>query len=105
MMDRVPVAQVIYNRIAQKPATVCETIWALGGSQFQWVRNRGVIPGERYRDVWRDVQSDAVAFMNNRPADKTRGATFFYNPSKCHPEWARTGQVTLRLHHVYVRMN
>jgi spore germination cell wall hydrolase CwlJ-like protein len=103
MMDRIPVAQVIYNRIAQKPATVCATIWALGGTQFPWVRHRGIIPRERA--AWQNVQADAVAFLTDRPSDNTQGANFFFNPLLCHPRWARAGRVTLRLHHTYVRID
>jgi spore germination cell wall hydrolase CwlJ-like protein len=101
--DRLAVAQVIYNRAKQTDSSVCATIWALHGSQFQWVKYIGDLT-PREIAVWQHIQDDAVAFVRHRPADITSGATLFYNALLVRPAWANNGQVTIRLSHTFIRV-
>jgi spore germination cell wall hydrolase CwlJ-like protein len=85
--ERLAVAQVIYNRAVRTDATVCATVWAENGTQFQWVKSSSTIV-PREAAIWRAVQESAVRFARHRPADSTHGATNFYNPALCSPNWA-----------------
>lgn len=102
--ERLAVAQVIYNRAIQADSTVCSTVWADHGSQFQWVKSTGTIV-PRERSVWEAVQTSAVRFVRHRPADSTHGATNFYNPALCSPNWANDGHVTVSLRQVFLRID
>src|ERR1700685_3362122 len=35
--ERLAVAEVVYNRAVHTDSTICGTVWADNGSQFQWV--------------------------------------------------------------------
>ncbi len=101
--ERIAVAQVIANRAQRTGASICATIWADRGSQFQWVKG-GITIMPRELTIWQSVQNDAVAFIAHRPPDLTRGATLFYNPALAAPNWIKRGaQVTLCLHQVFLR--
>jgi N-acetylmuramoyl-L-alanine amidase len=100
--ERVAVAQVIYNRALHTNASVCATVWADGGSQFQWVRAIGrLVPREL--SAWEAAQAVALRFARHRPADNTHGATNFFNPALCSPDWARSGRVTVQMRQVFLR--
>lgn len=101
--DRLDIAQVIFNRAIQNETSVCATIWAKRGSQFQWVKHASLMPHELV--AWQQVQSDAIEFMHHRPTDGTQGATFFYNSLLCQPDWANAGEVTVRLQHTFIRVD
>jgi hypothetical protein len=102
--ERVAVAQVIYNRALHTDSTVCATVWAENGSQFQWVKSSAtIIPREL--SVWEAVQGSAVRFALRRPADSTHGATNFYNPALCSPNWANAGRVTVSMRQVFLRID
>lgn len=101
--ERLAVAQVIYNRAVHTGSTVCATVWADNGSQFQWVKSTATIV-PRELSVWKMVQYSAIRFAVHRPADMTRGATNFYNPVLCSPNWANDGQVTALFHQVFLRI-
>lgn len=101
--DRQGVAHVIYNRAKQTELSVCATVWARHGSQFQWVKNVAAIT-PREIDAWGIIQADAVNFAKHRPRDFTHGATYFYNPTLCTPPWLAFGVVTAHYQHVFVRM-
>ncbi len=101
--ERLAVAQVVYNRAVHTDSTVCATVWADHGSQFQWVRSSTtIVPRERL--VWEAVQNSAARFARHRPADSTHGATNFYNPALCSPNWANDGIVTVQLRQVFLRI-
>ena len=102
--ERLAVAQVIYNRAIHTDSTICATVWAENGSQFQWVKSTATIVPKETR-VWQAVQYSAVSFARHRPADKTRGATNFYNPALCSPNWTDAGKETVRLHQVFLRID
>ena len=45
--ERTAVAQVIYNRALHTNVSVCATVWADNGSQFQWVKaSATIVPRE-----------------------------------------------------------
>jgi N-acetylmuramoyl-L-alanine amidase len=102
--EHLAVAQVIYNRAVHSDSTVCATVWADRGSQFQWVRSSATIV-PREPTVWKAVQNSAVRFAHHRPADNTHGATNFYNPALCSPNWANEGHVTVSLRQVFLRID
>jgi spore germination cell wall hydrolase CwlJ-like protein len=100
--DQLAIAHVIYNRMKQTGYSVCATVWADGGSQFQWVRH-DVTPHELAS--WRIIQTLALGFMRHPSVDITYGATHFYNAKAVSPAWAHDGHVTMKLHHTFIRMN
>lgn len=102
--ERIAVAQVVFNRMVVSHGSICATIWAHQGADFPWAKRslREIIPHEI--DVWEEVQYLAIKLSRHRPADITRGATFFYNPKLCKPNWAQEGEVTLRLQNIFIRM-
>jgi spore germination cell wall hydrolase CwlJ-like protein len=102
--ERLAVAQVVYNRALHTDSTVCATVWADNGSQFQWVKSAATIV-PRERSVWEAVQASAVRFARHRPVDSTHGATNFYNPALCSPEWANEGRVTVSSRQVFLRID
>jgi spore germination cell wall hydrolase CwlJ-like protein len=102
--ERLAVAQVIYNRALHANASVCSTVWADNGSQFQWVRSSGTIV-PREISAWEAVQSSAVRFAHHRPSDITHGATNFFNPELCSPDWAKAGRVTVSMRQVFLRLD
>lgn len=102
--ERLAVAQVIYNRAEHADSTVCATVWADHGSQFQWVKSSATIV-PREPAVWEAVQNSAVRFARHRPADNTHGATHFFNPALCSPNWANEGHVTIALRQVFLRID
>jgi hypothetical protein len=102
--ERLAVAQVIYNRAVHTDSTICSTVWADNGSQFQWVKSSAsVVPREL--SVWEAIQFSALRFARHRPIDSTHGATNFYNPILCSPNWAKEGHVTVSLHQVFLRID
>jgi spore germination cell wall hydrolase CwlJ-like protein len=102
--ERLAVAQVVYNRALHTDSTICATVWAENGSQFQWVKSSAtIIPREQ--SVWEAVQGSAVRFARQRPADSTHGATNFYNPTLCSPNWANEGRVTVSFRQVFLRID
>ena len=102
--ERLAVAEVVYNRAVHTDLTICGTIWADNGSQFQWVKSSDTIV-PRELAVWQAVQFSALRFARHRPTDSTHGATNFYNPLLCSPEWAHDGQVTVSLRQVFLRID
>jgi spore germination cell wall hydrolase CwlJ-like protein len=102
--ERVAVAQVIYNRALHTDSTVCATVWADNGSQFQWVKaSATIVPREQ--SAWLAVQDSAIRFAQHRPVDTTHGATHFYNPVLCAPNWATSGHVTLAMRQTFLRID
>ena len=97
------VAHVIHNRSKQDNASLCATIWAKHGSQFQWVKHPArLVPHEV--EIWQDIQWAALDFVRREPADFTHGANMFYNPHKARPRWRHAGHVTLRMSHTFLRI-
>ena len=102
--ERVAVAQVVYNRAVQTNSSICATVWADNGSQFQWVKSSAtVVPREP--SAWQAIQDSALRFARHRPLDSTHGATNFFNPELCSPSWAKAGQVTVHLRQVFLRID
>jgi hypothetical protein len=100
--ERMAVAQVIYNRALHTNTSVCATVWADRGSQFQWVRaSATIVPREP--TAWQAAQTGALRFARHRPADNTHGATNFFNPALCSPDWAKSGRVTVQMRQVFLR--
>jgi len=102
--ERLAVAQVIYNRAVHSDSSVCATVWAGNGSQFQWVKSSATIV-PREQAVWEAIQNSAVRFARRRPLDSTHGATNFYNPALCSPDWAKAGQVTVLFRQAFLRLD
>jgi N-acetylmuramoyl-L-alanine amidase len=102
--ERLAVAQVVYNRAVHTDSTICATVWADNGSQFQWVKSSStIIPREMF--AWEAVQNSAVRFARHRPVDATHGATNFYNPALCSPNWANKGHTTVTFRQVFLRID
>ncbi|HEX3575022.1 MAG TPA: cell wall hydrolase [Rhodopila sp.] len=102
--ERTAVAQVIFNRALHTNASVCATIWAGHGSQFQWVKaSDTLVPRESA--AWKADQDSALRFARHRPADTTHGATNFFNPALCSPGWSKAGHVTMLLHQEFLRID
>ncbi|HEY1413715.1 MAG TPA: cell wall hydrolase, partial [Rhodopila sp.] len=102
--ERTAVAQVIYNRALHTNASVCATVWADNGSQFQWVKaSAAIVPREP--EAWRADQDSALRFARHRPVDATHGATNFFNPTLSSPDWSKAGRVTMLLHQVFLRID
>lgn len=102
--EQLAVAQVVYNRALHANASVCATVWADHGSQFQWVRSSATIV-PREISAWEAIQGSAVRFANHRPLDITHGATNFFNPELCSPAWAKAGRVTVSMRQVFLRID
>jgi spore germination cell wall hydrolase CwlJ-like protein len=102
--ERLAVAEVVYNRAVHTDSTICGTIWADNGSQFQWVKSSDTIV-PRELAVWQTVQFSALRFARHRPTDSTHGATNFYNPLLCSPDWANDGHVTVSLRQVFLKID
>jgi spore germination cell wall hydrolase CwlJ-like protein len=102
--ERLAVAEVVYNRAVHTDSTICGTVWADNGSQFQWVKSSDTIV-PRELGIWQAVQFSALRFARHRPADSTHGATNFYNPLLCSPDWANEGRVTVSLRQVFLRID
>jgi spore germination cell wall hydrolase CwlJ-like protein len=102
--ERLAVAEVVYNRAVHTDSTICGTVWADHGSQFQWVKSSDKIVPREFA-VWQAVQFSALRFARHRPPDSTHGATNFYNPLLCSPDWANEGQVTVSLRQVFLRID
>jgi spore germination cell wall hydrolase CwlJ-like protein len=102
--ERLAVAEVVYNRAVHTDSTICGTIWADNGSQFQWVKSSDTIV-PRELAVWQTVQFSALRFARHRPTDSTHGATNFYNPLLCSPDWANEGHVTVSLRQVFLKID
>jgi spore germination cell wall hydrolase CwlJ-like protein len=102
--ERLAVAQVVYNRATHTGSTICATVWADNGSQFQWVRSTATIV-PREISAWQAVQDSAVRFARHRPVDITHGATNFFNPALCSPDWAKAGRVTVLMRQVFLRLD
>src|SRR5271166_4957446 len=66
--ERLAVAEVVYNRAVHTDSTICGTIWADNGSQFQWVKSSDTIV-PRELAVWQTVQFSALRFARHRPTD------------------------------------
>ena len=56
--ERLAVAEVVYNRAVHTDSTICGTVWADNGSQFQWVKSsehhrpaRVTLFGRRFNSV------------------------------------------------------
>ena len=102
--ERLAVAEVVYNRAVHTNSTICGTVWADNGSQFQWVKSSDTIV-PRELAVWQAVQFSALRFARHRPTDSTHGATNFYNPLLCSPDWANEGHVTVSLRQVFLKID
>ena len=102
--ERLAVAEVVYNRAVHTDSTICGTVWADNGSQFQWVKSSDTIV-PRELAVWQAVQFSALRFARHRPTDSTHGATNFYNPLLCSPDWANEGRVTVSLRQVFLKID
>jgi N-acetylmuramoyl-L-alanine amidase len=102
--ERTAVAQVIYNRAVHTDSTICAIVWADNGSQFQWVKSSATLV-PRDLSAWKAVQNSAIRFAHHRPSDITHGATNFYNPILCSPNWANDGQVTVLLRQVFLQIH
>ena len=71
------VAHVTINRSKENGTPICHEVFKK--NQFSWTRHRYKMPkGEEWEN------SKRVAVVALRTQDSTRGATYFFNPRKCH---------------------
>lgn len=96
------VGAVILNRAKENGQTICATLWADGGSQFQWTRRSisRLVPVEP--DAWTGAQEIAIQLLDYPSGeDPTHGATMFFDP-----RFGRhlSGRVTARIgHHIFIK--
>ena len=104
------VAQVTMNRAGDQ-SKVCETVVAK--RQFSWTTKMLTKKGKRYvlksngvpRDdhAWRLAKHIAAYTLKNRPADITRGATFYHTAAVA-PKWRKSMVKVARIgSHIFYR--
>lgn len=73
------VAHVTINRARENKTSICHEVFKKG--QFSWTRHRYSIPkGQSWE------QSKKIAHQSLNVEDSVKGATYFFNPKKCHPD-------------------
>lgn len=72
------VAHVTINRAKENKTDICHEVFKKG--QFSWTKHRYSIPKG---PAWE--QSKKVAQQSLNVKDIVKGATYFFNPKKCHP--------------------
>lgn len=72
------VAHVTINRAKENKTDICHEVFKK--NQFSWTRYRYSIPKG---PTWE--KSKHIAKMALKSPDSVNGATYFFNPKKCHP--------------------
>lgn len=72
------VAHVTINRAEENHTSICHEVFKK--NQFSWTRYRYSIPKG---PSWE--HSKIVAKLALKSTDSVKGATYFFNPKKCHP--------------------
>lgn len=72
------VAHVTINRAKENHTGICHEVFKK--NQFSWTRYRYSIPKGPTWD-----RSKSVAKIALKSPDSVKGATYFFNPKKCHP--------------------
>lgn len=89
---QVAVAMVTLNRSKNKNMSPCAVVYESNtrGCQFTWTctRTRNETAAIR-REDWQKALSIAYVAYNSSVNDLTDGATYYYNPYKVRPAWAR----------------
>ncbi len=102
-LDQIAVAHVTVNRSQARafPNSVCGVVYQRG--QFSWTRDANSdVP--RDRSAWNRSLQVAQGVLSESHADPTDGATYFWNPHRVTPPWARRMVTTLRTaSHAYAR--
>lgn len=75
---QIAVAHVTINRAKENKTDICHEVYKKG--QFSWTRHRYSIPKG---PSWE--QSKKIAARALKTRDSVKGATYFFNPAKCHP--------------------
>lgn len=99
------VAYVTMNRVVsgRYPDSICDVVWQ--DKQFSWTHDT-VSDMPVNKRQWQSAKRVAAFVYRNYyhfqrvtkgAADFTRGALYFYAPTKAQPDWARKKMVTLRL--------
>jgi len=111
------VAHVTLNRVKDPrfPKTVCkvvrQAILSNNGVKLQcaysWycdneagnvpVRNNKGEQNESVMEQFRTASLVAITALASKSEDNTNGATYFFNPKICNPNWARTMVMTKRI--------
>lgn len=83
------VAHVTINRAKENKTSICHEVFKKG--QFSWTRHRYSIPkGPEWEN------SKKVASLSLKSSDSVKGATYFFNPKKCHPANIVRGRVKVK---------
>jgi spore germination cell wall hydrolase CwlJ-like protein len=72
------VAHVTINRAKENQTSICHEVFKKG--QFSWTKKRYSIPKGL---EWE--KSKKIAQLSLKSPDSVNGATYFFNPTKCHP--------------------
>jgi spore germination cell wall hydrolase CwlJ-like protein len=94
-LGRFAVAHVTLNRSKNQNSSTCKVVYKRSGNgcQFSWVcqlKNKHRNYAEKI--AWKESLAIAYASINNMIEDPTHGATYYYNPKKAHPSWAKKFQ-------------
>jgi len=77
---QIAVAHVTINRAKENQTDICHEVFKKG--QFSWTHQRYSIPKG---DSWE--RSKNIAKLSLKISDSVKGATYFFNPKKCRPNF------------------
>ena len=78
IQGQIAVAHVTMNRVKENKSNICHEVFKKG--QFSWTQKRFSIPKG---PEWEKAKN--IAKLSLQSPDSVRGATYFFNPKKCHP--------------------
>lgn len=105
IQGQLAVAYVTMNRLVsgRYPTSICDVVWQ--DRQFSWTHDTvSDVPTSKRQ--WQSAKRIAAFVYRNYyhfqrvtkgAADLTRGALYFYAPTKAQPEWARKKTVTVKV--------
>jgi len=75
------------------------------GCQFTWICVKSKHKSNVIEDkAWREAMIIAYISYNAMVEDPTLGATYYYNPKKAHPAWAKTKKVVVKIgDHIFLK--
>jgi spore germination cell wall hydrolase CwlJ-like protein len=92
VIGKIAVAHVTLNRSKDQDRTICKIVYqkSKNGCQFSWVcggkkSDKNIIEAK----AWKEALAVSYAAFTGLVEDPTDGATFYYNPKRAHPHWAK----------------
>jgi spore germination cell wall hydrolase CwlJ-like protein len=101
IMGKISVAYVPVTRSKNANVNVCKVIRQKSshGCQFSWTCTKTKHKSNVIEDkAWNEALIVAYLVHHNKIEDPTMGATFYYNPKKAHPTWAKTKTIVKTLY-------